>query len=305
MNYICECGKEFTNSQSFNAHKSHCKDHYLVKYGNLDFLNVSNKKRALAAGIKIKVNTQTKRDKDLQQWISEQHKCEKCGKIMTEKFGSGRFCCRACANSRDCTKETKEKISLGLINSTKIQNHLKAKNAQGELVPVAYCAGCGKPLFKKNKFGYCGNCFKYSKECFQFRSAISIQTRDRLRAEGKQFGFPTRNIISYPEKFWAKVLKNNNINYQKEVKVSNDHNSCYFLDFLIKINNIKIDLEIDGQQHLKPERIESDKIRDAFLSKEYIIYRVPWNEINSEQGKILMQDKINKFLQFYQNYLHK
>ena len=26
-NYKCECGKEFTNSQAFNGHKSHCKIH--------------------------------------------------------------------------------------------------------------------------------------------------------------------------------------------------------------------------------------------------------------------------------------
>lgn len=25
--YRCECGKEFTDSQSFNGHKSHCRIH--------------------------------------------------------------------------------------------------------------------------------------------------------------------------------------------------------------------------------------------------------------------------------------
>ena len=32
--YICECGKEFDNSQSFNGHKSHCKVHQLKKRGS-------------------------------------------------------------------------------------------------------------------------------------------------------------------------------------------------------------------------------------------------------------------------------
>ena len=37
--FVCECGKTFTNPQSFNGHKSHCKVHHLEKYGNLDVLN--------------------------------------------------------------------------------------------------------------------------------------------------------------------------------------------------------------------------------------------------------------------------
>lgn len=63
-----------------------------------------------------------------------------------------------------------------------------------------------------------------------------------------------------------------------------------------------IDLEIDGKQHLYPERINSDKMRDDFLkSLNYIIYRISWNEINSTNGKIIMREKINKFLNFLNN----
>ena len=35
MKYICECGKEFDNPQSFNGHKSHCVFH-LSKTGRLN-----------------------------------------------------------------------------------------------------------------------------------------------------------------------------------------------------------------------------------------------------------------------------
>ena len=42
--YVCECGKRFNSSQSFNAHKSHCKTHYLIKYGNLELLQQRNLK---------------------------------------------------------------------------------------------------------------------------------------------------------------------------------------------------------------------------------------------------------------------
>lgn len=32
--YKCECGKEFEKPNSFNAHKSNCRDHYIAKYGS-------------------------------------------------------------------------------------------------------------------------------------------------------------------------------------------------------------------------------------------------------------------------------
>ena len=36
----CICGKEFTNPQAFNGHKSHCEIHLKNKYSSLDeFIN--------------------------------------------------------------------------------------------------------------------------------------------------------------------------------------------------------------------------------------------------------------------------
>ena len=72
----------------------------------------------------------------------------------------------------------------------------------------------------------------------------------------------------------------------------NDHNSCYFLDFLIQAGDTQIDLEIDGAQHKKGERLLSDQQRDEFLSDTYTVYRIEWNEINTEAGKLKMQQKI-------------
>ena len=55
--------------------------------------------------------------------------CERCGKEVeeSEKFGSGRFCSRACANTRERSAEVKEKISKGLKKET-----------------ACYCTYCGK-----------------------------------------------------------------------------------------------------------------------------------------------------------------
>ena len=60
-------------------------------------------------------------------------------------------------------------------------------------------------------------------------------------------------------------------------------------------------MEIDGKQHKYEDRAESDRIRDEILMKNnFIVYRVEWNEINSETGKQLMKEKIDNFLEFYE-----
>lgn len=163
-----------------------------------------------------------------------------------------------------------------------------------------YCIVCNSPIYNRRKT--CSdNCFKiyksnikiYSPETCKKLSDIS----KKLMKEGKIKPFCSRNITSYPEKFWIKVLNNNNINYIREKRVGK-----YFLDFYIEKHNKMIDLEIDGKQHLYPERINSDKTRDDFLkSLNYIIYRISWNEINSTNGKEIMREKINKFLNFLNN----
>ena len=93
-----------------------------------------------------------------------------------------------------------------------------------------------------------------------------------------------------------KVLENNKIDFKREVAIKQaDEQHCYFLDFVIG----NIDLEIDGKQHKDADRIISDTKRDAYLtSLGFRVYRIEWNEINSTTGKLLMKEKIRKFLIF-------
>jgi hypothetical protein len=44
-------------------------------------------------------------------------KCIKCNNEHDGSFGSGKYCSRACANSRVRTDEVKQKISKGILNS--------------------------------------------------------------------------------------------------------------------------------------------------------------------------------------------
>ena len=111
--YVCECGRVFTEPNKFNGHKSNCRIHHEAK-GTLEQYEQKRVQASLAAkvsGIKSKERAKERKQQELEEWISKQHTCERCGKVMVEKFGSGRFCCKACANSHDRTEESKKKTS--------------------------------------------------------------------------------------------------------------------------------------------------------------------------------------------------
>ena len=132
------------------------------------------------------------------------------------------------------------------------------------------------------------------------------EVREKISNTMKEKRYPRwnikRNKKSFAEQFFVIVLNNNNIDYINEYPVKNDQGFFYSLDFFIDIKGYKIDLEIDGQQHQDPQRKESDIRRDKFLQKNgYIVYRIDWNEINSQKGKLLMEQKIQDFLSFIDN----
>lgn len=140
-----------------------------------------------------------------------------------------------------------------------------------------------------------------SDKTFNKKVEAGKAVQQRLLDEGIHNGWQSRKITSYAEQFWQQVLDNNNIKYDREVLVT-CNKTHYFLDFKILKNNSLIDLEIDGKQHTYADRIESDKVRDTNLTAlGYIVYRIPWNEVNSEQGKAAMKLKIEQFLAFYTN----
>lgn len=108
--YICECGKEFEKPNSFNAHKSNCKAHYVAKYGSEKEWNEIKAKRSKNSTKTFQNNFEKRKVEELNIWISEQHTCEKCHKIMTKWYGSGRFCSQSCANSNRAKRNLKKQI---------------------------------------------------------------------------------------------------------------------------------------------------------------------------------------------------
>ena len=175
--YKCECGKEFEKPNDFNNHKSNCKKHYLAKYGNLDnYFSKYSKCNDILTKNRLEMSRKAKlrKEEQLAIWVSEKHICEKCGKVMTEKFGSGRFCSRSCANSKDRPADVKKKISssVKLTESIKHSQQVRFnKNKNKYLLNPKLCVICGKVLsYEKRFIKTCSN------ECLiQHRHNIAIK----------------------------------------------------------------------------------------------------------------------------------
>jgi very-short-patch-repair endonuclease len=224
---------------------------------------------------------------------NKEKRCLQCGKVI---HGNRKFCSSSCAakynnRKRTLSEETKQKISEAL------QQHSLLKNGQvGKKEYEIVCKHCGKVFTSVNKNAqYC--CQQCAHNSEEVKNKIREKAYERIK-EGTFSGWQTRNIHSYPEIFWEKVLINNKIPFIKE----DFSTKKYFLDFLIERNGKKIDLEIDGRQHKR--RQTHDAERDCFLREHgYTIYRIEWNTINNDAGRQKMREKINEFLTFYNNLL--
>lgn len=151
--YTCDCGKSFDNVHSFGGHQSHCRAHYLVKYGSLEKLENLNKRciSARANGyIKYAEHLKQEKNNRLTKWLQEKHVCEKCGKVMTEYFGSGRFCSRTCASIRTQTPETKLKIKKTLSETLSTKDVEANRISKYEQNPK-FCKCCGKKISYNNR----------------------------------------------------------------------------------------------------------------------------------------------------------
>lgn len=127
-----------------------------------------------------------------------------------------------------------------------------------------------------------------------------LATIERKVKEGTWNIWKTRNIRSYPELFVENYLLVNNISFEHDKYVAKssldeNENSGYFLDFYF--DSKKIDLEIDGGQHLKEDRIEHDRKRDKLLiDNGYNVIRIPWVNIKNKEKKKWFIDKLDEVI---------
>ena len=224
-------------------------------------------------------------------------KCENCSSLNNGEYGSGRFCSGKCArgfSTKNKRIEINEKISLSLMGNIPWN--------KGEEINKK-CEECEEIFIARNdQIKFCSKKCQHKNK--NFRSKLSLAMKERVE-KGIHSGWQTRNIISYPEQFFIKVLNNNGlegkykINFKiKKKDLGINDNACYFLDFYFP--DLKLDLEIDGRQHNIKERRESDEKRDkSLLENEIIVYRIKWKSINTDKGKKYIENEINKFLEYY------
>ena len=156
--FVCICGKEFGSIKALSGHKASCKEYYMQKDGNLDGYFYYIKRHS-------KSDEKVEKEKEqIEKWISEQHTCERCGKVMTEYYGSGRFCSRSCANCRCHSEETKEKIT---VSSDKAWLKRKLINREIYYKSPNKCVICNNviPYEKRHRKTCCKDCYaEYDRE---------------------------------------------------------------------------------------------------------------------------------------------
>lgn len=304
--YKCECGREFTDPQSFNGHKGHCSIHHQSKLSAQDFIQWQQEEQERQQLKRLQGHTasllqgQLRRQEALSLWISEQHICERCGKVMTEMYGSGRFCSASCARSHSHSKGSREKTSAAckatiaarmtagelrseVGTSTQQRRHLRALAAYQEH-PV-YCVIChvALPYEKRTRQTCCPACTR----------ELDRQRQKELVQAGLHKGWMRRSQISYAEHYWMEVLNNHHLKYVHDFPVPTC-NTHYLLDF--KIGD-SIDVEIDGKQHLRDYHIQHDMVRDERLrAMGYMVYRIPW--INPGRNPDAVQQQIADFFEW-------
>lgn len=214
----------------------------------------------------------------------EEKLCLGCGEIFKSlKSLSQKFCNKKC--------------SINYLNTTKIMTEeIKYKISKKLKHPDKFITcKCGKDFKynsiypkKKNCSLKCSYKFKDKTIKDSTREKLSKAAKNRHSRNDKTFGWQTRNNLepSYPESIAIRFFKENNINFEREVKVDR-----YFADFII-LNNIVI--EIDGKQHEKPERKLSDILKDEILNNnDFIVYRIKYPKENIRKR---LQEIINSVL---------
>jgi len=220
--------------------------------------------------------------------------CPNCNTIVVKKGNI--FCNSSCSASFNNKRRTLTDITKNKISESQQKRGYKKREY--------ICIVCGEkftPIRRsKGKLSSSKCCSDVCRKNIKIQNSKKGSTKSILNGTHK--GWSTRNILSYPERFFIKVLNNNNIKFETNFPVNKkkdlglDEPYSYFLDFYIE--NKKIDLEIDGKQH-DYRKVHDDKRDNNLINNGFNVYRIKWKSINSVKGKEYIKHEIDKFLEFY------
>ncbi len=176
--------------------------------------------------------------------------CKKCKKEHDGSFGSGKYCSRSCANSRQHSNETKLKIGIGVKTSEKfIKNNVIGKRKKyGERKQYLYqCQSC-----KMNFFTYRKNAIYCSSKCVN-KDSLMKQKLSKLKIQLYKLypeKHPNRRCAgmneSYPERSCREYFELNGLKKDIDFIQHYDGIKPYFIDFYIP--KLKLGIEIDGER---------------------------------------------------------
>lgn len=276
--FTCICGREFQNIQAYRGHKSHCEEH-LKSTGRLHIrqqVDKDNKQRISQGRKKRQAEIDAAKQ---QQWIDEQHHCERCGKIMLTKYGSGRFCSKACANSHIRTEESKQKVSQKLfehyrhLNSDNVawlqmaQQHPQSSQGRRYAAQQAYaqnprlCTVCGAPIaYERREHETC------SEVCYRHRLSNIMQQRVAevggnlnpygARGTAKYGTYQGYHCDSSWELAFVMYCLDHNLDIERNAEgfpyTYHEEEHLYFPDFIV--NNIYIEIKNYNTDEVEAKR---------------------------------------------------
>lgn len=258
-----------------------CGNSYQLEIKVRDFLNDNYRKTCSSKCAHQRILSEETKEKikaGINKALNKErtHSCIKCGnEYISSSFQDG-ICDNCRKKEKLPPKRIKNLIKKQIISSISIHKPDYFKKHNIGLHKVI-CENCGKEIYAKDdRCKYCADCadelneWKFQtysadgKKLFSKKHCEKLSERTKkLMKEGKIKPWQSRNISSYAEKFFMKVLDFNKIEYEREHYVP-EHG--YFLDFFIIRNGKKIDFEVDGKQHwVDKERMQHDIERDENL----------------------------------------
>ena len=175
--------------------------------------------------------------------------CEHCGKVVEDenKYGSGRFCCRACANARKHSVETKQKISAGVLKETECECQYCGKKFNNLTAKASHERLCEK---NPNKLENYGAIAKHNSK---------LDNNYKMNS-GEVLDITTREVLEYLEthprcEICGKTIDEavvwNSKNAPKRLCIDHDHKTNHFRGVLCSVCNRQLGWYEANQEAIK------------------------------------------------------